>query len=105
MRFIHYFLFLLLCGSLVLGSCKGSESARQNRYNKKQEEIMLKQMKKEYEYALKRHHEMQSERTLDMMLSSKKSSKSLNKKRKKGLFRAAGSCKSNKPVGLKNDGN
>jgi hypothetical protein len=90
---------------LVLGSCIGPESARQSRYNRKQEKIMLKQMKKEYEYALKHHQEMQSERTLDMMKSSKKSSRSINKKRKKGLFRTAGSCKSNKPVGSKNDGN
>ena len=105
MRLIHYSLLLLFCGILVLGSCKGSESARQSRYNRKQEKIMLKQMKKEYEYALKRHHEMQSERTLDMMKSSKKSSKYFNKKRKKGFFRTAGSCKSNKPVGSENDGN
>jgi hypothetical protein len=91
--------------ALIMGSCKVSSSARQSRYNKKQEKIMLKQMKKEYEYALKRHSEMQSEGTQEMMKSSMKKSKRVNKSRKKGLFRTAGSCKSNNPVGPKNDGN
>lgn len=67
---------------------------------------MMKQMKKEYDYALKHHYEMQSERTQNMMKSSGKRTKKTNKKRQKGgLFKPSTSCKSNKAVGPKNEGN
>ncbi len=105
MKLVRYFYLLLICLSLAYGGCIGSETARQSRYNKKQEKIMMKQMKKEYEYALKHHYEMQSKRTQDMMHNSTKKTKRTNKKRKKGLFRTAGSCKSNKPIGPLNEGN
>ena len=62
-------------------------------------------MKKEYEFALKQHYDMQSERTQTMMKNSGKRTKKSNKKRRKGFIHTSGGCKSNKPVGPFNDGN
>lgn len=104
MKLVRYSYFLLLILMLALWGCFGSQTARQSRYNKKQEKIMLKQMEKEYEYALEHHYKMQSERTQNMMKQSKKHSKRVNNKRKKEPARRASSCISNKSVGAKNDG-
>jgi hypothetical protein len=77
-------------------SCKSFELTKQKKYAKRQNKIMIKQLRKDYKFALKQHHKLQSDATLKMMKNSKKRFGKLNNFREKSFFGNLSGCKKTK---------
>lgn len=85
-KYIASVFMLFFLTSVVLSGCRTSEVSKEQVKVEKATNKEQEAYQKEYNDAVKKHHKMQSDRTKDMVKSSKKQHKQYNKAKERSFW-------------------
>jgi len=86
-KFFNFIFLLLLTVSIASSGCRTSEVSREQVQElEKVDNQGQKALMKEYDDAVKKHHQMQSDNTKEMMKQRKKQQKQYNKTQQRSLW-------------------